>query len=97
MEERLRGSELFYVPQDEIAEKYGRLKAGDIIATATHIKGLDVTHTGLVYDNRDGTMGLLHASISGGVKVSPDLQAYLEGVDSTIGIIVARPKEPHSS
>lgn len=96
-EERLRGSELFYIPQDEIAEKYDRLQAGDIIATATHIEGLDVTHTGLVYDNGDGTKGLLHASLTGGVKVSPDLQSYLQGVDATIGIIVARPQEPRSS
>ena len=72
---------------------YDRLQAGDIVATATHIDGLDVTHTGLVYDNGDGTRGLLHASTSGGVKVSPDLQSYVQGVDSQIGIIVARPQE----
>ncbi len=96
-EKGLRGRELFYIPQDEIAGKYDRLQAGDIIATATHIKGLDVTHTGLVYDNGDGTKGLLHASTSGGVKVSPDLQSYLQGVDATIGIIVARPQERGSS
>lgn len=95
-ENRLHGEELYFIPQDEIAEKYDRLRAGDIIATATHIAGLDVTHTGLVYDNGDGTKGLLHASLSGSVKVSPDLQDYLKGVDSTIGIIVARPQEPPS-
>ena len=97
VEQRLRGREIYFIPQEEISEKYDRLKAGDVIATATHIDGLDVTHTGLVYDNGDGTMGLLHASTSGGVKVSPDLQAYLEGVPSTIGIIVARPQPPSSS
>ena len=97
VEQRLRGREIHFIPQEEIAEKYDRLQAGDIIATATHIDGLDVTHTGLVYDNGDGTRGLLHASTSGGVKVSPDLQAYLEGVQSTIGIIVARPQPPSNS
>jgi cell wall-associated NlpC family hydrolase len=94
MERRLRDADLFYVPQDRIAETYDRLQAGDIIATATHIEGLDVTHTGLVYDAGDGARGLLHASTSGGVKVSPDLQAYVQGVDAQIGIIVARPLEP---
>jgi hypothetical protein len=89
--------ELFYIPQERIVEAYAELEPGDIIATATHIKGLDVTHTGLVYDNSDGTRGLLHASTSGGVKVSPDLQSYVQGVDATIGIIVARPLEPAGS
>ena len=96
-EARLQDMELFFIPQDRISEAYAELEAGDIIATATHIEGLDVTHTGLVYDNGDGTRGLLHASTSGGVKVSPDLQSYVQGVDATIGIIVARPLEPVSS
>jgi hypothetical protein len=96
-EARLQDMELFYIPQERIVEAYAELEPGDIIATATHIKGLDVTHTGLVYDNSDGTRGLLHASTSGGVKVSPDLQSYVQGVDATIGIIVARPLEPAGS
>jgi hypothetical protein len=96
-ERRLRGRELFYIPQERIARAYDDLIAGDIIATATHIEGLDVTHTGLVYDNGDGTRGLLHASTNGGVKVSPDLQSYVQGVNATIGIIVARPLEPAGS
>lgn len=91
MEERMRSAELFYVPQDRIRAVYDQLQAGDIVALATRIEGLDVTHTGLVYDNGDGTMGLLHASTSGGVKVSPDLQGYVQGIDHQIGIIVARP------
>lgn len=96
-EDQLQDMELFYIPQDRIAGVYDALMAGDIIATATHIEGLDVTHTGLVHDNEDGTMGLLHASTTGGVKVSPDLQSYVQGVEATIGIIVARPREPTSS
>lgn len=91
MEAGLAGMELYYVPKDRIRSVYGRLRAGDIIATATNIAGLDVTHTGLVYDNGDGTRGFLHASTSGGVKLSPDLQAYMQNVRQQIGIIVARP------
>lgn len=93
----LREMELFYIPQERIASVYDKLKAGDIIATATHIDGLDVTHTGLVYDQADGTKGLLHASTTGGVKVSPDIQSYVQGVEVTIGIIVARPLERGAS
>ena len=93
MEAGLAGMELYYIPQDRISRAYDRLQAGDIIATATDIRGLDVTHTGLVYANPDGTKGFLHASTSGGVKVSPDLQRYVQNVDRQIGIIVARPLE----
>ena len=91
VEKRLnRTMDYYYVPQDSIRAVYGKLKAGDLISTATDIDGLDVTHTGLVYKKAD-TTGLLHASTSGSVKISPDLQRYVQGVDSQVGIIVARP------
>jgi hypothetical protein len=92
VEERLsRTVEYHYIPQDNIQGVYDQLQAGDLIATATDIDGLDVTHTGLVYKGQSDTTGLLHASTSGGVKISPDLQEYVQGVDSQTGIIVARP------
>ena len=97
MEAGLQRAEIYYIPQDQIHEAYDQLQAGDIVATATHLKGLDVTHTGLVYDSGNGKKGLLHASSSGSVKVSPDLQAYVQGVKVTIGIIVARPMDPGKS
>lgn len=82
--------EIFYIPQDQIASVYDQLRAGDIIATATHIDGLDVTHTGLVFKDEAQT-GFLHASLSDGVTVSPDLQSYIQNNKSQIGIVVARP------
>ena len=91
VEERLNRTMTYrYIPQDSIRAVYDELEAGDLISTATGIDGLDVTHTGLVYKQAD-TTGLLHASTSGGVKISPDLQRYVQGVDSQTGIIVARP------
>jgi len=91
MEKRLEELEIYYIPQEDIRGVYDQLHAGDIIATATHIEGLDVTHTGFVYDNGDGTMGFLHASTRDGVTVSPDLHEYIQGNSVQIGIIVARP------
>ncbi len=91
MERDLRDYQLYYVPQNRIREVYPMLQAGDIVATATHIAGLDVTHTGLVYDAGNGRKGFMHASTTDGVKVSPDLQSYIEGVKVQTGIIVARP------
>ncbi|MDX1546588.1 MAG: DUF1460 domain-containing protein [Rhodothermales bacterium] len=91
MEDSLRTLTLYYVPQDRIGTVYDDLRAGDIIATATDIDGLDVTHSGLVYKGEDGSTGFLHASTTGGVKVSPDLQDYVMNNKRQIGIVVARP------
>lgn len=91
MEVQLKDVQLYYIPQGRISTVYPDLEAGDIIALATDIEGLDVSHTGLVYKNEDGTAGLLHASTANGVIVSPDLQAYVENNRRQIGIVVTRP------
>jgi hypothetical protein len=98
MEDRLRARQkarpVRYVPQDSIRAVSDRLRAGDIVALVASIDGLDVAHTGLVYAHPDGGRGLLHASLSDGVVVSPDLQRYVQTIDHQIGIVVARPQSP---
>jgi cell wall-associated NlpC family hydrolase len=94
MEADLAGLALYYIPQDRIRAVYDRLQAGDIVAMATKIGGLDVVHTGLVHANYDGSKGLLHASTKNGVVVSPDLQAYVQNIPNQIGIVIARPLDP---
>ncbi len=91
MEARLEGFDFYYLPQNSIRSAYDELQAGDIVATATSVGGLDVTHSGLVYDDGEGGKGFLHASPTGGVKVSPDLQDYIKSNKSQIGIVVVRP------
>ncbi len=81
-----------YVPQDSIRAVYDELRAGDIVGMVTSIDGLDVSHSGLVYAHEDGGRGLLHASLSDGIVVSPDLQRYVQTIDHQIGIVVARPR-----
>ena len=94
MEAGLADAELFYVPQDRIADVYDALQPGDVIATATSIGGLDVTHTGFVHKT-DGHTGFMHASLSSDrVKISDDLQSYVQGIKSQIGVVVARPLDP---
>ncbi len=89
IELEMKSQQLRYIPSAKIRSIYPLLKAGDIIAVATDIKGLDATHTGLVYPTGNG-IGFIHASPSGKVKVSADLQRYVEHVDHAIGIMVAR-------
>jgi len=99
METRLRAQQrrdpVRYVPQDSIRAVYDQLQAGDVVALVSSIDGLDVAHTGLVYahpDDGPNTVGLLHASLSDGVTVSPDLQRYVQTIDRQIGMVVARPQ-----
>ncbi|MGI9174365.1 MAG: N-acetylmuramoyl-L-alanine amidase-like domain-containing protein [Rhodothermales bacterium] len=94
MELDLEGTDVRYIPQDRIRAVYSQLRAGDLVAFATHIDGLDVTHTGLVYAHEDGSKGLLHASTSDGVTIAADLQAYVENVKSQIGVVIIRPLDP---
>ncbi len=84
-----------YIPTNRIKSVYSQLKPGDIVAVATDVKGLDVTHTGFVYRNADGNMGLIHASPTGQVTVAYDLHRYISRVESAIGIVVARAKAPN--
>ncbi len=97
MEQRLAGLAIYYIPQERIRSVYAHLRPGDVIALATDIGGLDVTHTGLVFKGDDGSTGLLHASTSGGVMVSPDLQSYVENNKRQVGIVVARPVDPRQT
>jgi hypothetical protein len=98
METTLASQPRTYLPTTSIAKHYDQLQSGDIVAIATSVQGLDVTHTGLVYRTKSGDVGIIHAAPRSGVKVSRDLQSFVEQVDQAIGIIVARPKvAPNSS
>ncbi len=97
MEASLRGRKLDHVPEQHIRSVYDQLRAGDIVAMTTRIKGLDVVHSGMVFVHEDGGVGLLHASPNGGVIVSPDLASYVQGQASQIGVVVARPVDPRAS
>ncbi|MBO6576625.1 MAG: DUF1460 domain-containing protein [Rhodothermales bacterium] len=84
---------LHFIPQEEIRQHYDRIRTGDIVSTAAGLEGLDVTHTGIALKQPDGRVSLLHASTSGGVKISEDLADYVQGVRVQQGILVARPAD----
>ncbi|MBK8007011.1 MAG: DUF1460 domain-containing protein [Gemmatimonadetes bacterium] len=64
-----------------------------MLAFATSIEGLDVTHTALVHRAPDGETRVLHAPLSGGTveiaaRALPD---YVSAIRRATGILVARP------
>lgn len=92
-EENLNQKNICFLPQDQIEANEHLIQSGDIIALATSIKGLDVTHTGIATREKDGRIHLLHAS-TGSMQVEVSklpLADYLKKIKNNIGIIVSRP------
>jgi len=96
-EASLSSKVLFVLPAEEVAAQEASLQDGDIIALATNIQGLDVTHTGIAVSGSDGRVHLLHASTEGAVMISKEpIPEYLKKIKGNTGIIVVRPLEPGS-
>ena len=73
------------------AIKTAAIEEGDIIAFATNIDGLDVTHTGIAIE-KNKKIHLLHASSSGSVVISKKpLYKFAQGINKCTGIIIVRP------
>ena len=93
MERGLDGHARRVVPTKRIPEIVGRIGTGDVLAFATEIPGLDVTHAALAHRGPDGVLRVLHAPLSGGVvEISrTTLAEYVAAIRRTTGILVARP------
>jgi hypothetical protein len=95
IENGLSGEQYYVLPREAIPAAESQIRSGDIIALATSVEGLDVTHTGFALRRPDGALHLLHASTSGAVEVSSaPLAEYLRGIRGNTGIIVVRPLPP---
>ncbi len=83
------------IAKGRIARILDRLESGDIIGTVTTMKGMDVSHTGLIA--REGNVRrFLHAPLSGGVVTLTEgtIADYVAEKAGVTGIVVARPLEP---
>lgn len=95
IEANLAEDNYYVLAKEGVTRAESQIQNGDIIALATAVDGLDVTHTGLAYRKADGRVHLLHASTRGAVEISElPLSEYLEGVKGNTGIIVVRPLLP---
>jgi len=93
MERGLDGRPRLVVPRARIAEVAGRIETGDVLAFATAIPGLDVTHSAFAYRDQAGVLRVLHAPLSGGVVevTRATLPEYVGAIRRSTGILVARP------
>lgn len=93
IERRLDGRPRRVVPTKRIPDVVDRIETGDVLAFATAIPGLDVTHSALAHRGRDGVLRVLHAPLSGGVVevTRTTLPEYVAAIRRATGILVARP------
>jgi hypothetical protein len=93
IERRLDGRPRRVIPADRIREVGDRIETGDVLAFATAIPGLDVTHAAFAYRDAEGILRVLHAPLSGGVVevTRATLPEYVAAIRRSTGILVARP------
>ena len=93
LERRLDARPRRVVPTSRIGAVAERIETGDVLAFATGIPGLDVTHAAFAYRDAAGVLRVLHAPLSGGVVeiTGKTLPQYVEAIRRSTGILVARP------
>ena len=86
------------IPTKRIPEVVNRIETGDLLAFATEIPGLDVTHAAFAHRGGDGILRVLHAPLSGGVVqvTRTTLPEYVAAIRRSTGILVARPLRTES-
>jgi hypothetical protein len=84
------------IPTKRIPQVVNRIESGDVLAFATEIPGLDVTHAAFAHRSGDGILRVLHAPLSGGVVevTRRTLPEYVAAIRRSTGILVARPLRP---
>jgi hypothetical protein len=93
MERSLDERPRWVVPTDRLPDVEPELRSGDVIAFATSIEGLDVTHSAFAHRDAAGTLRVLHAPLSGGVVevTRGTVTDYVRANRRATGILVARP------
>jgi hypothetical protein len=93
MERRLDSNKRWVIPTDKIESVSDKIQTGDVLAFATAIPGIDVTHAAFAYRGNDGILRVLHAPLSGGaVEITrTTLPEYVARIRRSTGILIARP------
>ena len=93
MERSLDSHPRYVVKAERIPEVQDRIQTGDVLAFATAVPGIDVSHAALAYRDSAGVLRVLHAPLSGGaVEITrTTLPEYVSAIRRATGILVARP------
>jgi hypothetical protein len=93
MEKQLDSHRRWMIPAARIPAVESRIQSGDVLAFATSIPGLDVSHAAYAYRDTQGILRVLHAPLSGGaVEITKTtLPEYVANIRRATGILIARP------
>jgi hypothetical protein len=93
MERSLDNQPRYVVAAERIPEVVDRIETGDVLAFATAVPGIDVSHAAYAYRDKAGILRVLHAPLSGGaVEITrTTLPEYVSAIRKATGILVARP------
>ena len=93
MEKSLDDNPRWVIPTDKIQNVEDKIQSGDVLAFATAIPGIDVTHAAFAYRGNDNILRVLHAPLSGGVVeiTRTTLPEYVARIRRSTGILIARP------
>lgn len=91
VEESMTSRPRFFYPLDRIEDYKLYAKTGDIIALATDVPGLDVSHCGYITFRNDSLLFTHASSVKKKVVLEEDLCDYLAKRNSITGIYVYRP------
>ena len=86
----------YFLPTARVADAEQLLKTGDIVGLTTTMEGLDCSHTGMCYRDKEGVLRFLHASSAKSVMqvtLGPRLSDYLKNSKVNDGLMVVRPLE----
>lgn len=80
------------IPASEIKEAEKEMHSGDIVCFVTNIEGLDISHVGFVYQEKERCT-FIHASTSAKKVIieSQSLQSYVAKNKRNMGLMVVRP------
>lgn len=93
MERRLDSHPRWMIPTHRIPDVAEHIETGDVLAFATAISGLDVSHAAFAYRDSNKVLRVLHAPLSGGVVeiTRRTLPEYVAAIRRATGILIARP------
>ena len=82
----------YYIPKKEIAQHQSKIKNGDIICFTTSIAGLDISHLGIAYWNKQQLTFIHASSTAKKVLINPESMIdYCNSIRTCTGIMVLRP------
>ncbi len=96
VENNLNNIKFNFIPQSHISEQENKFHSGDIVGITTNIKGLDISHVGMII-KKENKAYLIHApNVGKKVQISKrSIGEYILSNKHQTGIIICRVLEPH--